>query len=511
MKKNLSYRDRLLELASLYRITEIRNYTKNKKNLTVPQLELILRKNKVPLPTERNKSLIEIQARKIKRPFNILGNKITDTVSHLSSNSTKFFSKRNRFKNNFFEDVVIELGNFFTRFAKATINMLNSFYNNRGDEKNINKVIGLASTGVVILIVLMLSYSVLDSIVENKRLEALKFDEQKLELKQNETKKVKKEKEEQLVKQKVKKIEKNKKIVKPETKVAPTKEEKIAKIPNQSKERLKKKKSKELTNLVLPNLNLKTETVLNLFEDVNYDLKKVRFEKKVKPIYFTQFPKDLDEIQNVKLKKDTFIKIVLPLVVAENKKILDDRYKLKKIISKKMTNDKEKLWLRQKLLEYKVKKGNVLELEKRMDIIPVSIALAQAAKESGWGTSRFALEGNAIFGQWTWDGKGIAPLSREAGKSHKILRFPILRASVKSYKNNLNTHQGYKKFRKKRYELRKKNNYISGLKLIHTLDSYAQTGEAYTKILEKIMTQNLLSDFETVTLSNSITKREFNL
>ena len=67
-------------------------------------------------------------------------------------------------------------------------------------------------------------------------------------------------------------------------------------------------------------------------------------------------------------------------------------------------------------------------------MIPVSIALAQAAKESGWGTSRFALEGNAIFGQWTWDGQGIAPLDRDGDKNHKILKFPILRASVKPIK-----------------------------------------------------------------------------
>ena len=115
-----------------------------------------------------------------------------------------------------------------------------------------------------------------------------------------------------------------------------------------------------------------------------------------------------------------------------------------------MTTDKEKAWLRQKLLEYKVTNGNMDELTKRMDIIPVSIALAQAAKESGWGTSRFALEGNAIFGQWTWNGKGIAPKSRDIGQNHKILRFPILRASVKAYKKNLNTHKGYKKFIKVR-------------------------------------------------------------
>ena len=184
----------------------------------------------------------------------------------------------------------------------------------------------------------------------------------------------------------------------------------LAKLPKKEikPDKEKTKDPSQVKELVLPNLNLKTDTVLSLFKDVEYDLKQVRYQKKVKPIYFTQFPKDLDEIKDTQLKKETFIKIVLPLVVAENDKILNDRMKLKKIISKKMTSDKEKLWLRQKLREYKVKNSDMKELQKRMDIIPVSIALAQAAKESGWGTSRFALEGNAIFGQWTWTGQGLS-------------------------------------------------------------------------------------------------------
>ena len=244
---------------------------------------------------------------------------------------------------------------------------------------------------------------------------------------------------------------------------------------------------------------------------MDYDLNTVRYEKKVQPIYFTQFPKDLDAIQSVKLKKETFIKIVLPLVVAENEKILEDRFKLKKIVSSKYTTDKEKQWLRQKFLEYKVKKGNVEELITKMDIIPASIALAQAAKESGWGTSRFALEGNAIFGQWTWDGQGIAPLNRDKSKKHKILKFPILRASVKAYKNNLNTHKSYIKFRKLRQELRNKNKKIIGLELTKALENYAETGSEYTKILEQIITQNRLMDFELVRLTNSSTKKELDL
>ena len=278
----------------------------------------------------------------------------------------------------------------------------------------------------------------------------------------------------------------------------------------QQKEKIKKN-SGSSKEFVLPNLNLKTDTILSLFKDVDYDLKTVRYQKKVKPIYFTQFPKDLDEIKDTKLKKETFIQIVLPLIVAENEKIYDDRVKLKKITSKKMTSDKEKLWLRQKLREYKVKSSNMKELEKRMDIIPVSIAIAQAAKESGWGTSRFALEGNAIFGQWTWTGQGIEPLSKGKNEGHKILRFPILRASVKAYKNNLNTHKGYTDFREKRYSLRKKKRKIKGLDLTITLDKYAQTGKEYTEILEQIIKQNNLTDFETVQLTNSIIKKELNL
>ena len=201
---------------------------------------------------------------------------------------------------------------------------------------------------------------------------------------------------------------------------------------------------------------------------------------------------------------------MLPLIVAENAKILDDKRKLKILSEKKFTTDLEKQWLRQKLLEYKVKKGDLEELMIRMDMIPVSIALAQAAKESGWGTSRFALEGNAIFGQWTWDGQGIAPLNRDGDKNHKILKFPILRASVKAYKNNLNTHKSYSKFRLKRKLLREKNKNITGLALTDTLKNYAQTGSEYTKILNQIITQNNLSDFEPVKLVNSVKQVELN-
>ncbi len=486
MKKNLTYRDRLLELAQIYKITEIKNYTKAKKNLTILQLELILRKNKVPIPKEINKSILEIQAEKIKKPFSSAGNRINNNIKSLFKGVLKFFFNSVKKIFSFFGQIQSGIFNFFLFVSKTTINLLNSFYNFEVQEKKANKVVASLATILFSIGLVWLAFFYFNQNVniENKIVEKPKVKEE-LNVKKDPPKKIK-PKEEKIVK-------------KPEKKEAPKKI-----IP-------KENKTNEVAELVLPNLNLKTETVLSLFEDVKYDLKTVRFEKRVKPIYFTQFPKDLDEIKSIQLKKETFIKIVLPLVVAENEKILDDKYKLKKMIQKRITSDKEKAWLRQKLLEYKVNNSDMKELTKRMDIIPVSIALAQAAKESGWGTSRFALEGNAIFGQWTWNGKGIAPKSREVGQNHKILRFPILRASVKAYKKNLNTHKGYKKFRERRAVLSKRNKPAKGLDLIDTLDKYAQTGSEYTKVLRTIIEQNNLDDFEAVKLTNSVIRKELNL
>ena len=132
----------------------------------------------------------------------------------------------------------------------------------------------------------------------------------------------------------------------------------------------------------------------------------------------------------------------------------------------------------------------------RMDIVPVSIAIAQAANESGWGTSRFALEGNALFGQWTWSKKGISPKNQDPNKSHKVLQFQILKASVKAYKNNLNTHNAYREFREARAKLRQDESVINGLLLTKYLKKYAAIGEQYVAILNDIIKKNSLTDFD---------------
>jgi len=505
MKKKLTYRDKLLELAKIYSVREIQEYIKRRKNLTTGQIELILRKNKIIIPKDFNTNFFK---ENVSKPLF----KVSRRIGDLKEDSSKAVNKVSRKINYFKEDSSRSIASFFYNLWKSVGNIGLSFlnilpklgltlYDSIGNfltnlfhgiyDQQVNK----SKAGKVILAFFVIAgviTIIVSSITTFNNLE--RSEEKQIVLKE-----VKKPKTE--VKKPKAEVKKPKAEVKKEVK----------KTKPQAQVKKKIKKKEKVTELILPDLNLKTATVLNLFEDVEYDLNTVRYEKTVKPIYFTQFPKDLDEIQSVQLKKETFIKIVLPLIVAENEKILDDRFKLKKITSSKKTTNNEKQWLRQKFLEYKVKKGGIEELKNRMDIIPTSIALAQAAKESGWGTSRFALEGNAIFGQWTWNGQGIEPLLKDKSKNHKILRFPILRASVKAYKNNLNTHKGYVKFRDKRRSLRNKNKKINGLELTKTLGNYAESGSEYTKILAQIIVQNRLMDFEPVKLAHSVQRQELNL
>ena len=247
-------------------------------------------------------------------------------------------------------------------------------------------------------------------------------------------------------------------------------------------------------------VSLNAATTMNLFEDLGYDLKGVRAGQKVKPIYLTKLRKDLKNLGDTKKKRELFIKIVLPLILDENQKITDDRKKLFKILSKNFNTVGERVWLKRRFKEYKIEDGDLARLKMRMDIVPVSLALAQAANESGWGTSRFALEGNALFGQWTWSKKGISPKNKDPNKSHKVLQFQILKASVRAYKNNLNTHNAYQEFREARAQLRQEDKIIDGLKLAKYVKNYAAIGDKYVAILESIIERNSLTDFDKANL-----------
>ena len=250
------------------------------------------------------------------------------------------------------------------------------------------------------------------------------------------------------------------------------------------------------------NLNtsrLSASTIVQLFEDTKYDLKKVKETKLVNiGNSIDHLPLEMKKIENTKKRKNLFIQIVLPLIIEENTKIRLDRKKLFTILNKNNNTKSEKEWLSEKFKQYGVKSNDFSTLKIRMDEIPASLAIAQAAKETGWGTSRFAREGNALFGQWTWSGEGIKPAGADVDSKHKIAKFKVLKASVKAYQRNLNTHSGYKEFRNERAIQRDNDGKLNSLKLVNHLDKYAETGIEYTKILKKIIEQNSLTDFDDV-------------
>jgi Bax protein len=247
-------------------------------------------------------------------------------------------------------------------------------------------------------------------------------------------------------------------------------------------------------------VRLSASTIKQLFKDTNYSLKDVRETKLVKPIVLSLLPEEMKMIESTQQRKDLFIQIILPLVLEENNQIKLDRKKLFSILNRSNNSNSEKNWLNRKFKQYGVVNKDLLTLKIRMDIVPVSLAIAQAAKETGWGTSRFALEGNALFGQWTWSGEGIKPAGSDNNSTHKVMKFKILKSSVRAYQRNLNTHLSYKQFRMARAELRDHKRNLDSLILANYLDKYAATGKQYVKIIKKIIIQNNLTDFDDVKL-----------
>ena len=247
-------------------------------------------------------------------------------------------------------------------------------------------------------------------------------------------------------------------------------------------------------------VRLSANTINQLFKDTKYNLENVRKNKIVKPINLSLLPSEIRNIESTKKKKNLFIKIVLPLILEENNRIKFDRKKLFKILNKNKNSDAEKRWLNSKFKQYGVLNKDLSTLKVRMDIVPVSLAIAQAAKESGWGTSRFAIEGNALFGQWTWSGEGIKPAGIDSEEKHKVMKFKVLKASVRAYQRNLNTHGSYKEFRSERANMRDSDQELDSLILADFLDKYAATGKEYTKIIKQIIKQNNLQDFDKVKL-----------
>ena len=219
------------------------------------------------------------------------------------------------------------------------------------------------------------------------------------------------------------------------------------------------------------------------------------------------------DVQNLSKAKLEFIETVLPLISYENQKILFDRKKILSLryslLDNNTLNNQELTYLRKVAKKYKIQTQDkhkidlINELLVSVDIIPNSIVLAQAANESGWGTSRFAKEYNAIFGEYTYDfTKGVIPLNREEGKKHLVKAFTSYNKSVESYFKNINTHYAYNDFRSLRKIMREKNNFSNVNLLVQTLDSYAEDRQ-YVKIINLIIKVNKLYQFDTIIYNHS--------
>ena len=209
-------------------------------------------------------------------------------------------------------------------------------------------------------------------------------------------------------------------------------------------------------------------------------------------------------------KKD-FVKTLLPLISYQNQNILLERSKLEELraslIDHNTLPNNDLKFLNKISQKYRIKTADkhkydlVNELLNRVDIIPNSIVLAQAANESGWGSSRFAREFNALFGEYTYDySDGVVPLLREEGEKHLVKTFASVDKSVQSYFNNLNSHYAYEDFRKVREMMREKNNFSNIKLLVEELDSYAADIN-YITTINAIIDANKLDQFDAFSYS----------
>ena len=209
------------------------------------------------------------------------------------------------------------------------------------------------------------------------------------------------------------------------------------------------------------------------------------------------FPKEYYKITNVAQMKQYFFNFLAPLVKKENQKVLKEREFVIKNFNKYINKDKSVIAQFQSLQKkYKIKnKYSLKEYLCKIDIVPPSQVLAQAAIESGWGKSRFVKEANNIFGHWTWKDKGLIPEKRDKGKTHKIKIFNSLEESIAEYIHNLNIGWAYKDFRRLRALLRKHNTKPNGILLLRGLKKYS-TNKNYENIVFKMIIKNKLAIYD---------------
>lgn len=224
------------------------------------------------------------------------------------------------------------------------------------------------------------------------------------------------------------------------------------------------------------------------------------------------FPPCYYDIKNTKAQKKKFVQIMLPLIEKANYKIKLERKFIENFFHDVKTvgfeNIDQKRLKKIAKLSKKYKIKNILDKKRyllRVDTVPVSLALTQAAIESGWGKSRFAKEANNIFGHWTYSKKGLVPKKREEGKKHKIRIFNSLQASVDAYILNLNRNRAYNDFRTARAESRTVNDHFNGTDAAKTMVNYSEIKNKYIALLKSVMRANRFIKYDMPQRSESQT------
>lgn len=244
------------------------------------------------------------------------------------------------------------------------------------------------------------------------------------------------------------------------------------------------------------------------FDLYNYQLDQV--SDGIPPLIIERMPEDLGSIAEIATRKRIFFKIMLPLILLVNEEILSERDQLLDIqqelvdsgtLNTHQTQTLETLATRYRVDLESVEIDHAIELLlRRANIIPVELALAQAANESAWGTSRFTLVANNLFGQWTFTpGQGIVPEGRPEGQIYEVRKFPTLYDSVRSYANNLNSHHAYQAFRNLRAEQLSEAE-LDGIVLAEGLLRYSIRGEDYVREIQAMIRQNNLQQLREVSL-----------
>ena len=245
------------------------------------------------------------------------------------------------------------------------------------------------------------------------------------------------------------------------------------------------------------------EEMIDIFEKYEFSVETFLSNQSSNLIIFSTWPHDFIDIKSVNKRKKLFINTLLPIIFIENRRILEDR---KKILDWWNQSDGESFsrefwpnWLFELSEKYNYTESSLGNLLIRVDIVPLSLALSQAAIESGWGTSRYINQGNAIFGQYTYDSKnGIKPKERSSGEKFFVRKFSSLSDSVQSYLKNINTHIAYESFRQERKKLRMNGEDLLGNVLANYLTNYSERKQSYVDDLKLLIETNNFMKFDKI-------------